>query len=356
MNLEIYEKYVIASKTDLNGVITYVSDKFCEISGYSKEELIGEPHNILRHPDMDSEAFEDLWSSIKRGESWQGEVKNLKKNGDYYWVRATISPSFKDGKVIGYSAVREDITDKKKAQSLQEKIEKIYQYDREQQEIARSKVESNIIKNCSDGRCGYKVDYLFIPSDILSGDFFSAIKYEENKFLIYILDGQGHGVSPALTVFAISSIINRFVSQKGRSFEDLAKQILPTIQNFLSDYEQLSISLFFVNLDAKRVKYIMGGMYPAYLKIDGVLKKIKNNNFPIMNWTESIKVDSIYFENLDSLMLYSDGLVEVDDERFQKYHPEKFLENPNLFSEASKEMKNFERDDDITLISFYSVV
>ena len=96
----------VVSKTDLSGNITYVNQDFVNISGFSAEELIGSPQNIVRHPDMPAEAFEDFWRTIKAGNAWTGMVKNRCKNGDYYWVEANAAPMLENGKVIGYTSVR----------------------------------------------------------------------------------------------------------------------------------------------------------------------------------------------------------------------------------------------------------
>ncbi|TGM79638.1 methyl-accepting chemotaxis protein [Leptospira bouyouniensis] len=100
----------ITSKTDLKGIITYVNEDFLKISGYKQEELIGQPHNHIRHPEMPVEAFRDLWDTIKAQNSWVGLVKNRCKNGDYYWVDANVSPIYEDGKHIGYMSVRTKAT------------------------------------------------------------------------------------------------------------------------------------------------------------------------------------------------------------------------------------------------------
>jgi PAS domain S-box-containing protein len=121
--LEIYDKNVIFSKTDLKGIITDVSDAFCKISGYSKQELIGQNHNIIRHPDMPKESFEYLWAELKKGNQVNLEVKNLKKDGGYYWVEAEFEPYFDLNKNhIGYSAVRIDITANKDIEDIQREI------------------------------------------------------------------------------------------------------------------------------------------------------------------------------------------------------------------------------------------
>jgi PAS domain S-box-containing protein len=102
----------IVSKTDTKGIITYVNDKFCDISGYKKEELIGKPHNIVRNPDMPSSIFEEMWATIKSKKPWSGVVKNLRKDGGIYYVQSTINPIVDyDGNIIEYIGIRTDITE-----------------------------------------------------------------------------------------------------------------------------------------------------------------------------------------------------------------------------------------------------
>jgi len=111
---EVPEDMLIVSRTDLSGIITDVNDTFAEISGYRAEELIGKSHNAIRHPDMPKSIFADLWETIQKGDTWEGCVKNLRKDGGYYWVSANISTVLKDGKVIGYKSIREPISREKK--------------------------------------------------------------------------------------------------------------------------------------------------------------------------------------------------------------------------------------------------
>ncbi len=96
----------IVSKTDLRGMITYINEDFLRISGFTQEELIGSPHNIVRHPDMPSEAFADFWKSLKAGRPWTGLVKNRCANGDFYWVLANATPYYENGQLAGYISVR----------------------------------------------------------------------------------------------------------------------------------------------------------------------------------------------------------------------------------------------------------
>ncbi|NHC06972.1 methyl-accepting chemotaxis protein [Azonexus fungiphilus] len=96
----------LVSRTDLKGIITYANDAFVDISGFSREELIGKNHNVVRHPDMPEAAFADLWQTVKSGLPWRGLVKNRCKNGDFYWVEAFVVPMKRNGQVTGYMSVR----------------------------------------------------------------------------------------------------------------------------------------------------------------------------------------------------------------------------------------------------------
>ena len=97
---------LIVSTTDKQGIITHVNKAFVEMSGYTEDELLGTPHSILRHPDMPSVAFKDLWDTVNKGVHWQGYVKNLRKDGGYYWVKATVIPNIRQGQVVSYTSVR----------------------------------------------------------------------------------------------------------------------------------------------------------------------------------------------------------------------------------------------------------
>lgn len=105
-DIDYPETDVFVTKTDTKGIITYTNDSFVEISGFSRNELVGKNHNVVRHPDMPPWAFADLWQTVKSGHPWRGIVKNRAKNGDHYWVRATVSPIIENGNIVGYLSLR----------------------------------------------------------------------------------------------------------------------------------------------------------------------------------------------------------------------------------------------------------
>ncbi|MBQ0757831.1 MAG: PAS domain-containing protein [Amphritea sp.] len=112
---------LIVSRTDPQGIITHANQAFIDMSGYSEEELIGINHYILRHPDMPAIAFKGLWDTIDQGTKWNGYVKNLRKDGAYYWVKATVIPNIRNGKLVGYTSVR-----RKPSRSKIEESEALY--------------------------------------------------------------------------------------------------------------------------------------------------------------------------------------------------------------------------------------
>ena len=124
---QVPEDELIISRTDLKGNITHANDIFCEISGYTLDELIGKPHSIVRHPDMPSTIFNDLWEMITNNKQWAGVVKNMRKDSGFYWVNAIVSGVHKHGELIGYKSLRTPI-------SYNEKLEHQKLYDKIRQE------------------------------------------------------------------------------------------------------------------------------------------------------------------------------------------------------------------------------
>lgn len=100
------EGKLIVSRTDTEGLITHCNQAFVEMSGFGTDEIIGKPQHILRHPDMPSAAFKDLWDTVQQKKKWNGYVKNLRKDGSFYWVYAVVVPNIRNGEVVGYASVR----------------------------------------------------------------------------------------------------------------------------------------------------------------------------------------------------------------------------------------------------------
>ncbi|WP_257168424.1 methyl-accepting chemotaxis protein [Bradyrhizobium sp. SRS-191] len=117
----ITDETLIVSRTDLKGRLTYFNDQFVDAAGFTPDELMGQPHNIIRHPDMPPAAFENLWDTLKQGKPWAGAVKNRRKNGDFYWVLATASAIRENGEITGYTSIRTKLPADQRAEA-----EKVY--------------------------------------------------------------------------------------------------------------------------------------------------------------------------------------------------------------------------------------
>ena len=341
--LSMVDSTNVVSKSDLDGNITYVNSKFIEISGYSEEELIGKPHNILRDPELSSSIFRDLWSTIKSKKSWKGVISNIRKDGRRYTVEASIFPILNSKQeVVEYISIRHDISE---LIDLNKQVSKLNNDRIEQEQIAKKKFEAGIVNDMSEGEC----QVLYHPTDTLSGDFYSLYKREDGSVFMYLLDGQGHGISAALTVFAISATISNTIYEI-ETLEEIMDKLSPIVQNFLGDEEQLSYTMLMISKDKKSISYSSAGMYPFLIKQNDEIVKVKSNNTPFMNFSSIPEVKKVVIENMSSIMIYSDGVIEHENKEILEYLPKKLILKPTLIEEAFKKIRSHTFDDDVTLV------
>lgn len=350
--LEQYQNIVdetnIVSKTDINGRITYVNSKFIEITKYSEKELLGKSHNIIRDPDMPSSIFKDLWDTIQAKQVWRGVVSNIKKDGSKYTVEASIFPILDENDVIvEYISIRHDITGINK---LNKRLDEINRYKTEQELLAKSKLEGGIVNDLSSN----EYNILYKPSDIVSGDFYSIYKMNNGSTFIYLIDGQGHGISPALTVFAISSMLNKIIYDVD-NLDTLLETLYPNIKNFLAEDEQISFTLMMISPDKKRLTYSSGGMYPFLIKRGDDILKIKSNNTPFMNFSQEPIFSTIDIENWNDILVYSDGIMEHQNSELKEITPQNMIENRTKLKKKLKKISDHEFEDDVTIIHVKNV-
>lgn len=266
-----FDKNVIASTTDLDGNIVYASELFCKLSGYKKEELIGHNHKLIKHHDMPEATYKEMLKSIRAGKTWRGEIKNATKDGGFYWVDAIVSPVFdKNGRVIEYISIRQDITSKKELQNLNKSLkEKISQAILETKEK-----EHHMLKQSKMAQMGEMLSMIahqwrqplaaisstasslevkMILKDIEIEGFRGAIKdiqaYSQhlsstiNDFRNFFID------SKVLTKTTFESILDKTIQIVKTSLEN--RDIIVTIQNkfedefciYQNEFEQVVLSL-----------------------------------------------------------------------------------------------------------------
>ncbi len=253
---DITDKHIISSITDTKGKILDASDAFCKISQYSREELVGKSHSIVRHPDMPQSVFQDLWSTIKTGKPWNGKVKNRTKNGGYYWVYVNIEPLFdKRGNIEAYAAIRIDITDKVRL---------------------KAEFEANI-----------KKDQLMLKQSKLAqmGELLSMIAHQWRQ----PLNASNAIVSDLLLKIEMNNYTEKYFTQKLKKMLELSGHLSNTIHDFRNFYKE-----------DKR-------------KEETVFKEIVENSLAIIKDSldaKGISVQTLYKSNTQ-LFVYKNELTQV---------------------------------------------
>ena len=173
----------LVSVTDLKGRIVYCNASFISVSGFEREELLGQPHNLVRHPDMPAEAFRDMWESVEAGRPWRALVKNRRKNGDFYWVEANATPIRREGQIVGYLSVRTSPSDEQVNQA-----EALYARMREEAKAGR-------LVTCL--RCGR----------VVRRDLWGRLSNEVRKVATYI---GGSGIATMASMMATGALASFF--------------------------------------------------------------------------------------------------------------------------------------------------
>lgn len=275
--LNLIDENIMISTTDLKGYITYVSQAFCEITGYSKEELIGKSHTIVRHEDVSSEVYRQMWQMLQDNQRWDGKLKNKKKNGDYYWVYAKIYPIFDEYNTkIGYTSIRQNITDLKRVEelSIRDGLTGIYNRryfnerlpiyinaaKRNNELISFAMLDIDFFKQYNDTYGHQKGDDVLI-------DVTSAINLLLNRSDDYFfrLGGEEFGV---LFKTPTKEQSERFAKKILRSVEALK---IPHKKSTVSEYVTISIGL--VSMQAESI--INGEL--LYKEVDNLLYEAKKN-------------------------------------------------------------------------------
>lgn len=273
--MDIMDRNVISSSTDLDGVITEVSEAFCRLTGYSKDELIGKKHNILRHNDMKDDTYKLMWDSIVDNQIWHGEVKNIKKDGSSFWFNATIVPIFNDENIkTGYMAIREDITDKKIIEelSITDELTKLYNR-RYFNEVFTKELNRAKRKNGSISLFMLDVDYFKLYNDtyghqegdsVLSkiGSVLSDFSKREGDFA-FRLGGEEFGMLFHEDSFEEAS---RFANNILKAVEALE---IPHVKSLTSKFVTVSVGLVHKNVDKTTT------LEDIYKKVDNCLYEAK---------------------------------------------------------------------------------
>ncbi len=329
---EVPEGETIVSQTDLHGTIVSVNDTFVRVSGYAREELIGQPHNLLRHPDVPKAAFKDLWETIQSGKPWTQLVKNRCKNGNHYWVEANVTPVLKNGDVVGYLSVRRRISDAQKQAA----------------EAAYKAIEAGKVslKNGYVHTLGKKLSLLnhFNP-------VFMLVLLTVLTSLVGILDALDVFHAPWLVQLVVLSVVlayalfvSRFIRRKTDAFVTVSKAIAEgDFTKLINTYGTTWISDLASSLRIMQIQ--MGATYEenrVQLNQNIRLTKALNNaSTPMMVVN---KLNEVIFMNkaLNRLWQSHQSMLEME---FKDWNPNGLIEQPlTLFNQGASGVTIFSED------------
>jgi len=392
--LHAFNKNVIFSRTDLNGIITQASEAFCKISGYTEEELLGKPHNIVRHPDSPAKTFKTLWQALKNEQDITLCLKNKHKNGSSYWVESLFQADYnRHNQLIGYSATRHDITAEKELEYLSNNLQ--LKIDQAKQELAivhqqtqdsikyASLIQGALVADNELFR-NYFSDYFVIwhPKDVVGGDiyFFEELRHKD-ECLLMVIDCTGHGVPGAFVSMLIKAVERQIVAQIIANDEEVSPAKLLSIFNrslkkLLKQESSLSLSnvgfdgsILYYNKKNNLIKFA-GANSPLITIKDRKINKIKGSRHSI-----GYKKSDANFEFTDHLIpiesdmqfyLCTDGYIDQNGGEkgfgfgykrlqalLQEYAPETMADQQEiLLYELSNYQGEYERNDDITIVGF----
>ena len=281
---------ILVTRTDLQGKILYANDEFLKISGYSRHEIIGKDHNIIRHPDMPPELFEDLWKTLKAMRPWAGVIKNRSKSGDFYWVHANIIPQFEKGKLVGYLSVRYE---PKKAEL--ELSQALYRDIKNKTAAINPTGISALIKSIHDislwNKTAFTLLAFSVPTATLSYEYYQAENYIA---LAGIVCAASIGALINVSIIrefnqTLNKSVGIFYRLSGKSFGnkfDLKKS--GVIGDFYRGLFSMDVSLSLDIAESKR-------LHAESLRINSALDNVHSavlvadNNFEIIYINESAK-------------------------------------------------------------------
>lgn len=356
------EGVVLVSKTDLKGVITYCNKEFIEVSGYLVSEILGEPHNIVRHPDVPQPVFADVWATIESGKSWHGVIKNRRKNGDYYWVDANITPLLEDGKPVGYVSLRykpdagqiakadkyfASVRDGKLPPAFSHRSDKNYIGDLQQRFAEKIVVQEDYLEHLDQEQriaASYMsklivldklkdpaVRFYLKPAENFSGDLLAASRAPDGRLHLLLADSTGHGLSAAL---AAMPMIHPFYSMTGKGFSisAIAKEINGKVWQSLPVSHFVAAVLVSIDPVGQMVEVWSGGCPPPLiLNNEGACahqfkpRHLAMGILPPGDFDASVEYCS-YDEHEYSLLMFSDGVIELKNESGEPFGMQRLLD------------------------------
>lgn len=228
-----------------------------------------------------------------------------------------------------------------------ENYERINDYNKKAQEMAFEKQKTAITNEIENDE-NFELKIIYKPADVLTGDIYSIYKTKNGGVLVFVVDAMGHGIMPALTSYAIASLVKQHI-KSADTLHDIGNEILKSLHSLMAEGEQVSCFFMWFDENFSKVNYFGGGMYPPVIKTKEEYLKIKSNNPPFMSFSKNIKIDSIELNGFDSVFLYSDGIIENDEFGIDSKHLHQIFDD-DFFKKRVSDFLKYQMDDDVTMV------
>lgn len=372
-HMQLLDKASLLSVSDFKGNIIFANDKFCEISKYLRDELIGQPHSIVRHPDTPSSLFKEMWRTIGSGKIWQGEIKNRAKDGSPYWVIATIAPVIgKNGKPVKYISMRVDITKQKMIEEELREAKRKINHELHENVNYGKYVHNSFLTPEEELKSAFPESFLIYKAQkIISGDFY-RIQKNGNKSTIVLGDSTGHGISASYISIIILKTLTRILrigsNNPSKILDVMHREMLRTIHSTKKNpiIESADMIVCCLDSDTLQLDYASAKMRGVIIRDGSVIElnkdkcsvgELSEKEFYLTNHElQLIKGDCIY--------LFSDGILDQfggqDNKKFtykrlmklllENYTAPMLFQKESITAEIARWQGNNEQTDDITLL------
>lgn len=304
--------------TDKTGTIEYVNPKFSRLTGYAQSEAVGKNPRILKSGLMQPDTYADMWKTIRAGNEWKGEFLNRKKSGELYWESASISPLKNSRREIThFIAVKEDITERKKAEAaLRESEEQLRRRNETMEEDLKyaQAVQRALLPSSPPEHDRLLIRYRFLPLDMVGGDYFSFFQ-NDHRIGVFIGDVSGHGVSAALFSSLLRFATEKIAEESGTRPAEFLESINHVMCRNMSSYFLTAIYGFFdITETGILFRFANGGHPPliVYRTKERRAQEVTGKGSILGFFEENVYEDkSVALEPGDRVFLYTDGIPET---------------------------------------------
>ena len=312
------DQHAIVSIADASGLILHVNDLFCRISGYTREELLGSDHRVVKSSHHPADFYRDMWATINAGRVWHGKVCNARKDGSQYWVDSTIVPILdQNGLPYRYISIRTDVTE----------LEAYRQEAELEQEMARELMDRMIQASATDLTC---IKTWQMPATRFSGDLILANRSLNNHVYVMLADSMGHGLTAALPLQPVSQIF-RTMTDRGFALATIAREMNSQLRRLMPVGRFVSVTLARIDR-ANNLLEIWNGGNPVALAVDDrgeVLRRFPSRHpslGPLAPGEFNADTEIWQWHGPSHLLLLSDGLLEVEDADGQPLGEERLVQ------------------------------